>query len=135
MYAHREETEHHAVCRLWLSELLASNRAYGYSDQVLASFVRVVTNPSIFKNPTSLDVALEFCRVIRDQPHAISIVPGPRHWEIFARLCLDATAKGNLVADAYLAALAIESGCEWITTDGDFARFPGLKWRRPPISS
>jgi len=39
--------------------------------------------------------------------------------------------KGNLVTDAYLAALAIESGCEWISTDGDYARFKGLTWRRP----
>ena len=57
--------------------------------------------------------------------------PGERHWDIFARLCRDASAKGNLVADAYLAAMAIESGNEWITTDRDYARFPGLRWRHP----
>ena len=57
--------------------------------------------------------------------------PGPRHWEIFSRLCRDARAKGNLISDAYLDAVAIESGCEWITLNGDFARFDGLKWRRP----
>ncbi|MDQ3400856.1 MAG: PIN domain-containing protein [Chloroflexota bacterium] len=46
-------------------------------------------------------------------------------------MCLSAAVKGNLVADAYLAALAIESGAEWITTDRDFSRFPGLRWRHP----
>jgi predicted nucleic acid-binding protein len=35
------------------------------------------------------------------------------------------------VADAYHAALAIESGAEWVTTNRDFARFPGLHWRHP----
>jgi predicted nucleic acid-binding protein len=59
------------------------------------------------------------------------VVPGVRHWEIFDRLCRAAGAKGSLVADAYLAALAIESGSEWITTDRDFSRFPGLRWRHP----
>lgn len=57
--------------------------------------------------------------------------PGERHWEIFTRLCRSARARGNLVPDAYLAALAIESGTEWITTDRDYARFPGLRWRHP----
>jgi predicted nucleic acid-binding protein len=59
------------------------------------------------------------------------VTPGPRHWGIFIKLCNDAGVKGNLVADAYLAALAIESGCEWVTTDGDFARFSGLRWKHP----
>lgn len=63
--------------------------------------------------------------------HAVRIAPGPRHWEIFARLCRESNAKGNLVADAYLAALAIEFGCEWVSTDGDYARFKGLVWTRP----
>ena len=40
-------------------------------------------------------------------------------------------AKGNLVTDAYLAALAIEKGAELITSDRDFSRFPGLKWQAP----
>jgi uncharacterized protein len=59
------------------------------------------------------------------------IRPGPRHWGLFARLCRENGAAGNLVPDAYLAALAIEAGCELITTDRDFARFDGLRWRHP----
>ena len=61
----------------------------------------------------------------------VAVTPGRDHWRIFRRLCDEAGAKGNLVPDAFLAAMAIEHGCEWITTDGDFARFPGLKWRHP----
>ena len=59
------------------------------------------------------------------------IAPGPRHWGIFAGLCRTTGVRGNLVPDAYLAALAIESGSEWISTDRDYARFPGLRWRHP----
>jgi hypothetical protein len=75
--------------------------------------------------------ALAFCKEVRDQPHCVHISPGPRHWEIFTGLCRESGVKGNLVPDAYLAALAIESGSEWITTDRDYSRFPKLRWRLP----
>jgi len=61
----------------------------------------------------------------------LSVQPGGRHWDIFTRLCRNVSARGNLVPDAYLAALAIESGSELITTDRDFSRFPSLRWRHP----
>ncbi len=105
--------------------------AYGVSDLVLSGFVRIVTHPRVFAYPSRPDRALEFASVLRQQPNAVPLAAGPRHWEIFVRLCRDAGAKGNLVPDAYVAALAIESGSELVTTDRDFARFPGLRWRHP----
>jgi len=59
------------------------------------------------------------------------IQPGERHWDIFTRFCTEADARGNMVPDAWFAALAIEFGCEWITLDRDYARFPDLRWRLP----
>lgn len=90
-----------------------------------------MTHPRIFAPPTPIPTALAFADGLRNHPNAVVIAPGERHWSIFRRLCAQASARGNLVPDAYLAALAIESGSEWITDDGDFARFPGLRWRRP----
>jgi hypothetical protein len=131
VYAHRSDAPDHSAYREWLEDLINSDLAYGYSDLILSGFLRVVTHPRVFNPPSSLSSALAFTQVIRDQPNAIPIAPGPRHWEIFKRLCEAVNAKGNLVPDAYLAALAIESGSEWITTDGDYGRFPGLNWRWP----
>jgi len=74
---------------------------------------------------------LEFTKYIIDLPYAIAINPGLKHWDIFTELCYKSGAKGNIVPDAYFAALAIESGCVWITTDRDYSRFPGLNWRHP----
>lgn len=74
---------------------------------------------------------MEFVSAVRDRPNAVRVSPGARHWEIFVRICRDAGARGSLIADAYLAALAIESGSELVTTDRDFSRFPGLAWRHP----
>jgi len=68
---------------------------------------------------------------LREQPGCVLVSPGERHWEIFTRLSKAVGAKGNLISDAYFAALAMESGAEWITADRDYARFPGLRWRHP----
>jgi predicted nucleic acid-binding protein len=74
---------------------------------------------------------MAFATVVRGQPNCRIVSAGPSHWSIFSRLCDEAGVKGNLVPDAYFAALAIESGCEWITYDRDYARFSGLRWRLP----
>ena len=131
VYAHREELPEHGGCRRWLEETAAADAAFGLFDLVLSGFVRVVTHPRVFKTTTPLDEAFRFATELRAQPTCVVVQPGPRHWDIFERLCRGTAAKGNLAADAYLAALAIESGCEWVTTDRDYSRFPGLRWRHP----
>ena len=98
---------------------------------VLSSVVRLITNHRVFRQPSTTQQALDACRALRSAPAAIPLRPGPRHWEIFEALCEGLGAKGNTVPDAYHAALAIENGATWITTDRGFARFPGLRWRAP----
>lgn len=131
IYAHREDAADHRSFRDWMENVVGGPEAFGVSDLVLSGFVRVVSHPRIFHPPTPLARALEFCEYLRDQPNAVLITPGERHWEIFTAFCTKAHARGDLVADAFLAALAVESGCEWITTDRDYSRFPGLRWRHP----
>ncbi len=133
VYAHREDAPNHRAFRRWLEQLMQSDQAYAVSDLVLSGFLRVVTHPRVFRTPTPINQALAFARDVRDQPNCIVVTPGPRHWDIFAGLCRTAGVRGNQVADAYLAALAIESGCEWITTDRDYSRFPNLRWRVPDV--
>ena len=131
VYAHREDTPDHPAYRDWVEDTINSESAYGVSELVLSGFMRVVTHPKVFERPTSLVVALDFVNQIRSQPHAVPIRPGPRHWAIFEKLLRASDATGNLVPDAYHAALAIESGCDWITTDKGFLRFAGLRARHP----
>ena len=131
VYAHREEMPDHERHAAWLTALARGRQAFGMSDHVLASFLRVVTNPRVFKTPTPMKTALAFAQAIRSRPQCVRVTPGERHWGIFVDLCSKAGVRGNLVADAWLAALAIESGSEWISTDRDYARFPGLRWRHP----
>jgi hypothetical protein len=131
LYAFRSDSVDHARYRDWLSDVVHGDEAYGMSPQVLCSVVRIATHPRIYVSPSRLDDALAFSRVMLEQPHCTAVHPGARHFPIFEDLCRTAAVSGNLVQDAWLAALALESGCEWITTDGDFARFRGLRWRRP----
>lgn len=131
VHAKRLDFPRHAEFRKWLGATLQSVSNFGMSDVVLSGVVRILTHPKIFQKPTPLDEALSYVNSFRGYPGCVMVSPGERHWEIFCRLCKAADAKGNLVSDAYFAALAIESGAEWITADRDFARFPGLRWRHP----
>lgn len=129
--ARREDASDHAAYHAWLTRLVNGSEAYGMSDLVLSGFLRVATHPRVFDPPSYLDDALDFAEAVRNRPQCVRVEPGERHWEIFTRLVRTVGAKGSLVPDAYLAALAIESGSDWITTDRDFRRFPGLRWRHP----
>lgn len=90
-----------------------------------------MTHQRVFARPTPVEQALAFCDVLRSQPNAVAVAPGPRHWDIFSRLCVDGGARGNLAPDAYLAAMAIESGSVWATADRDYARFSNLALVHP----
>lgn len=129
--AFREDVPEHALFKRWLDECIGSDEAFAVSDHVLAGFLRVVTHPRIFHPPTPLAAAIAFVDVYRSEPNAVSIVPGERHWGILLRVLRESDARGNLVPDAWLAALAIEHGCDLVTADRDFARFKGLRWRHP----
>ena len=131
VYAHREDAHDHQAYRGWLESAVNADSAFGLSDLVVSGFVRIVTHPQSFMRPSPVAKAMRFAEELRSRPNRIAVTPGRDHWRIFRRLCDESGAKGNLIPDAFLAAMAIEHGCEWITTDGDFARFPGLKWRHP----
>lgn len=129
--AMREDAPRHAVARAFVDTLRSAPEAFGISDLVLSGTLRVLTHPRVFAPPTPTVTALQFIDALRASPNAVRVTPGVRHWEIFRALLDVSGARGNLVSDAWHAALAIEHGCEWITDDADFARFDGLRWRRP----
>jgi toxin-antitoxin system PIN domain toxin len=131
VYASRGELEHHKACLAFVEDMVNGDETYAVTDFVMTGFVRVVTNPRIFRTPTPLDRALTFAEQVRNQPHAVVVNPGGRHWDVFSRLCRQVGGKGGVISDAYLAAVAIEHGCELVTVDRDFARFPSLRHRSP----
>ena len=131
IYAHREDAPEHERYAAWLRRMAEGPEPFALSSWVLSGFLRIVTNPRIFDPATPMETAIAFCRRLLDRPHAVSIAPDRRHWTLLVDLIERAGIRGALVSDAYLAALAIEHGCELVSTDGDFDRFPDLRWHHP----
>ncbi len=130
VYAHREETPGHDRYAAWLTALAEGSEPFALSEPVLHGFVRVATNPRIFDPPSTAAQAFAFLDALIARLGCILIRSGADHWNTFRQLCKEGQLKGKLVADAAHAALAIESGCEWVTADTDFARFaPTLRWK------
>jgi toxin-antitoxin system PIN domain toxin len=131
IYAFRQDAPYHRLCRPWLERVLEGDERYAMSRLALSALVRITTHARPLVTPSTLEEAFGFCEYLTDQPHCQIVEPGERHWGIFKRLCVDTKTRGRRATDAWFAALAIEWGCEWITMNRDFARFPGLKWSVP----
>ncbi|MEI6323708.1 MAG: type II toxin-antitoxin system VapC family toxin [bacterium] len=129
--AHRLESERHQEIKEWLESSLDEPEGVAVSDLVLSGTLRVITHPKVFKQPTPLPIALDFIGSFRSLANVRIVAPGDRHWQLFVGLCRRVEARGNLIPDAYHAALAMETGCDWVTLDRGFARFPGLKLLHP----
>ena len=129
--AHRPEFAEHSAYRRWLEDTVNGPEPFGLSELALSCFLRVVTRRGPWGDPTPLPRALAFVDGLTSRPNARLLRPGPRHFEIFTDLVRDTGVTGKVIADAFHAALAIEQGCEWITADADFARFPKLRVRHP----
>jgi len=131
IYAHRLDAPEHAAYAKWLKALVTAQEPFAASELVMSGFLRLVTNPRVFVVPTPPAKAMDFLDQLTGHPGCRLVRPGPRHWEIFRGLCAKTQACGAFVADLYHATVAIEHGCEWVSSDGDFARVPGLRWRHP----
>jgi hypothetical protein len=131
VYAFRRDAPRHAAYRDWLESVAAAAEPFGAPPAVWSGFVRVATHPRIWNKPSAHAQVFAFADAVRECPVYVHVAPGERHWELFRQLCRETSAQGNLVTDAFLAAIAIEHGATWISADGDFARFRGLRWRHP----
>lgn len=131
--AHRDDHPQHSIVRAWLADLLVGEEDFGVPATVWASFLRLATNRRIFDLPTPIADAFEFIEAIVAQPRHLDIGPGARHLVLLRRLCSEAEAVGDLVPDAVLGAIAVESGAVVITLDRDFARFDGVRHSRPEL--
>lgn len=131
VYAIHEQSPSHDEYRRWLDQLVNGPSDYGMSELVLSGLIRVLTNPRAFETPLTVEKAVAVVAQVVEPPTCRLLRPGRQHLGIFLSLCSSLGLRGNDVPDAYHAALAIETGSEWVTADRGFARFPGLRWRHP----
>ena len=131
LYAEDSLSPRHAEARTWWDEQLSGSTPVCLCWTVISAFIRIGTNARVFAQPLSLDEAINRVQSWIDHPCTRLIYPTQRHWEVFRQMLTQGQALGNLVTDAYLAALAVAHGCELCSTDTDFSRFPQLQWRNP----
>ena len=129
--AHRPEAPHHTVVRNWLDDARQGMEPIGLAPIVASGFLRIVTHPRIFEEPTPMDIALGYVSALRASPAVTAVLPGERHWQIFTDLCVSLELRGNDVPDAFLAALAIEVGATWVSSDRGFSKYPDLTLEHP----
>ena len=131
IYAVNEDSPLNRKAKPWLESVLSGQETVGFPWSVLLAFLRLTTRSGLFRRTLSVNAAFDLVASWLDQPSATIVHPGPRHLPVLRELLLPLGSGGNLTSDAHLAALAIEHGAELCSSDTDFARFGGLKWRNP----
>jgi len=132
VYAHRQDTEHHERYADWLAQARVGTEELALTEVTLTGFLRIVTNPRIFTEPATLAEAMAFVDGLRHARRARWLAASTAAWRAFAEIAdADSRVRGNLVPDAWLAALARAHGCRLATADRGFARFEGLDWFDP----
>lgn len=131
LYAYDTDSPHHAASRQWFESELSAGHPIAFALVTLLAFVRIASDARIFARPMTPP---EACSLVEDwlgQPNARLLQPGPRTWALLGSLCEEGQAKGAMVMDAHLAALALEYGATVATTDRDFMRFSQLEIVNP----
>lgn len=131
LYAHDTLSEFHSAARQWWDAQLSGSEPVCLSWPTLSGFIRIATSARVHRRPMTLQETTERIQSWLDQPCVRVVTPTDRHWEIFRGLLRESNAVSNLVYDAHLAALAVEHNCELHSSDQDFSRFRGLKWKNP----
>jgi toxin-antitoxin system PIN domain toxin len=131
LYAYDAAAAEHPVCREWLETAFRENEAVGFAWSTILSFLRLSTDSRVYRTPRDWTEAERIVSSWLDQPMTYLLQPGSEHWAILSRLIREGQARGPLIMDAHLAALAMEHGAALCTNDQDFTRFPGLKLLNP----
>jgi len=127
IYAYDRSDPHHPVARPWLERTIGGEEPVGFPLMTLLAFVRISTNPGLHREPLPARTAVSIVRSWLAHPNVSMVSPTERHWSTLEGLAASGQARGPLLMDAHLAALAIEHGATLATTDRDFSRFPGLR--------
>lgn len=131
LYAVDSAAPRHAVARRWLETELSGSETFAFAWSVILAFLRLSTSPRVFESPMTPAEAFDLTESWLAHPNTTVVHPTERHTALLRQLLVPIGTAGNLVSDAHLAALSIEHGAELCSSDADFSRFPGIRWRNP----
>jgi uncharacterized protein len=135
VYAHVPALPQHAAAKRWFEVALLEDEPVGLAWVSVLGFVRVVTNPRIFRVPLLVDRAVEVVDEWLQQQAVEIVLPTPRHWPTLRQMLSAGKAGGALTTDAHIAALALEHGATIYSTDRDFLKFPNARVVNPLADS
>jgi toxin-antitoxin system PIN domain toxin len=123
--AFRPDHPHHTPARTWLDEALlqaSSGRAsLMLMGMVVTGFLRITTNPKIFKQTDPLADVCNFVDSLLSR-QGVQFQPQTASWSSLSQLCLKQQTKADLITDAWIAASVMQSGETLCTFDRDFVR-------------
>jgi uncharacterized protein len=131
LYCSDVRTEFHGRVQEFVSAALARDEVIALPWMTVLGFLRISTRRIAGRETLTREQAVAIIDTWLSHPNVSLLEPGPRHWQILREISEAAQARGDLIMDAHLAALAIENGAELCSTDTDFSRFPRLKWTDP----
>ena len=131
VHAYNLNSPRHERARRWWVDTLNQPRPIGMPWATVLGFIRIMTHRNVLENPMHVEDVIRRVRAWLQHPAVQMLSPGDHHAEILFNLLRHLGTAGNLTTDAHLAALAIEYQAELVSTDTDFARFPGLRWLNP----
>lgn len=131
LYAYDERAPEHEKARRWLQGILSASQPVLLCWPVMAAFLRISTDPRLQSTPFQMGEAIAIVQEWLERRCVQAISPGPGHWKLLQKVIAEGQARGPLVSDAQLAALALEHGARLASADRDFARFPSLDWYNP----
>lgn len=131
LYAYDSMSTHHTMAKSWVERVFSGTELIGLPCQTVSAFLRITTNPRVPGERLTLSEAVEIVDRWLEQPNIRLLLPSDEHWVVFRKMIVEGQATGPLISDAQLAALTIEYGGVLHSTDRDFPRFPGLRWKNP----
>ena len=130
LYAYGMPSPSQKKAQVCVEELFAGSQPVGLPWQTIAAFLRISTNPAV-PGARLMSEAVHEVELWLQQPSVRTLNATDDHWQVLRRMVIEGQAFGTLVSDAEIAALTIEHGGVLYTTDRDFTRFPGLRWKNP----
>ncbi len=135
VYAHRRDSEWFAAARDRLVDLADGRQSWAIPYPCVHEFIRNVTDPRLYADPTSLDGALDQVNAWVEAPTVRLLGEGGGHLGLLAGVAREGRVRGAAIHDARIAAICLEHGVrELWTADRDFSRFPSLRTRNPLVS-
>ena len=131
LYAYDESSPFHVPAKAWMERVMTGPAPLILLPGVVFGFVRIATNPRVFREPMTVAEAAGHVRSWLARRHVQLHDMIADDVEIALALLEAAGTAGNLTTDAQIAAVALRLEADVHTSDLDFGRFRKVRFTNP----